>query len=113
MIDQGSLTKGHGKALLTEPDHHRRRLLARQASEAGWSIRALEAAIARKETPRQPTWEPHPDHQAAAARIEDANTRATGCDAHARPHRHGYQLILDQTAAKRLASFLTSVEIRT
>jgi ParB family chromosome partitioning protein len=25
LIDAGALTKGHGKALLTEPDHHRRR----------------------------------------------------------------------------------------
>jgi ParB family chromosome partitioning protein len=44
LIDQGVLTKGHGKALLTEPDQHRRRRLARQAAEAGWSIRALQAA---------------------------------------------------------------------
>ena len=31
LIDAGALTKGHGKALLTEPDHHRRLVLARQA----------------------------------------------------------------------------------
>jgi ParB-like chromosome segregation protein Spo0J len=24
MIDSGALSKGHGKVLLTEPDHHRR-----------------------------------------------------------------------------------------
>jgi len=110
LIDQGVLTKGHGKALLTEPDHHRRRVLARQAAEAGWSIRALEAAIARNQAPRQQTPQPHPDHQAAAARLEDAIDRATGCDAHARPHRHGYQLILNQTAAERLARLLDTVD---
>ena len=43
MIDAGALTKGHGKVLLTEPDHHRRLVLARQAAERGWSVRALEA----------------------------------------------------------------------
>jgi len=47
LIDSGALAKGHGKALLTEPDHHRRRILARRAAEAGWSVRALEAEIAR------------------------------------------------------------------
>ncbi|MGH2869078.1 MAG: ParB/RepB/Spo0J family partition protein [Solirubrobacteraceae bacterium] len=113
LIDNGELTKGHGKALLTEPDHHRRRLLARQAADAGWSIRALESAIARQDTLRQPTREPHPDHQAAAAKLEDAITKATGCDARARPHRHGYQLILDQAAAEKLASLLDGVENRT
>ena len=40
MIDTGTLTKGHGKVLLTEPDHHRRLVLARQAAERGWSVRA-------------------------------------------------------------------------
>ncbi len=30
LIDSGALTKGHGKALLSEPNHHRRRLLATQ-----------------------------------------------------------------------------------
>ena len=48
LIDSGALSKGHGKALLAEPDHHRRRVLARRAAEGGWSVRALEAEI----TPR-------------------------------------------------------------
>jgi ParB family transcriptional regulator, chromosome partitioning protein len=47
LIDGGALTKGHGKALLTERDHHRRRLLATRAAQEGWSIRGLEAEIAR------------------------------------------------------------------
>jgi ParB family chromosome partitioning protein len=47
LIDSGALTKGHGKTLLTEPNHDRRRALARRAAEAGWSVRALESEIAR------------------------------------------------------------------
>ena len=105
LINAGTLTKGHGKALLTEPDHHRRRVLARRAANAGWSIRTLEAEIARADTPRQ-TREPHPDQSAAAARLQDAITLATGCDARARPHRAGYQIILDQSAAERLTQAL-------
>ena len=43
MIESGRLTKGHGKALLTEPDHHRRRDLANRAVDSDWSVRKLEA----------------------------------------------------------------------
>ena len=48
LIDAGVLTKGHGKALLTEPDHGRRRILARRAADQGWSVRTLEAEIRRR-----------------------------------------------------------------
>jgi ParB family chromosome partitioning protein len=106
LIDTGSLTKGHGKALLTEPDHHRRLTLARRAAERGWSVRTLEAEITRPAAPRQPPRGPHPDATAAAARLEDAIAKATGCNACARPHRRGYQVILDQKAAHRLAQLL-------
>ncbi len=47
LIDTAALSKGHGKALLTEPDHSRRRELGKLAAERGWSVRALEAEIAR------------------------------------------------------------------
>jgi ParB family chromosome partitioning protein len=106
LIDVGALSKGHGKALLTEQDHHRRRELARRAVDAGWSVRALEAEIARSTESRQRPPEPHPDHEAAAARLQDAISKATGCTARARPHRSGYQVILDQVAADQLARLL-------
>ena len=105
LIDAGVLTKGHGKALLTEPDHGRRRILARRAADEGWSVRALEAEIRRRAEQRRPPT-PHPDQEAAAARLRDAINRATGSDVRARPHRSGYQLLLDQAAAARLAELL-------
>jgi ParB family chromosome partitioning protein len=115
MIDSGQLSKGHGKALLTEPDHHRQRVLARRAVEAGWSVRALEKEIGRGAQPRPEPPTPHADHQAAAARLQDAISRVIGGDARARPHRHGYQVILDQTTAHQLAQLLagTHREART
>lgn len=106
IIDSRALTKGHGKALLTEPDHHRRRMLAERAAQDGWSIRALEAEIARPTIPRPKPPTPHPDHEAAAARLEEALAKATGCNARARPHRLGYQVILDQAAGEQLIRFL-------
>jgi len=102
LIDSGALTKGHGKTLLTEPDHDRRRALARRAAEAGWSVRTLESEIARGRRARTKPEQPHPDHEATAAKLEDALTKAIGCDARARPHRDGYQVILDQAAGERL-----------
>ncbi|MGA2009907.1 MAG: hypothetical protein ABSH51_05125 [Solirubrobacteraceae bacterium] len=97
----GDADKGHGKTLLTEPDHHRRRALARRAAEAGWSVRALESEIASGRRARTKPEPPHPDHEATAVRLEDALTKATGRDARACPHRRGYQVILDQAAGER------------
>ena len=106
MIDSGALTKGHGKVLLTEPDHHRRLLLARQAVERGWSVRALESEIARAAKPAAERPAPDPDQCAVAARLEDAITRAIGCEATAKPHRKGFQILLDQPGADGLARAL-------
>jgi len=106
LIDSGTLSKGHGKALLAEPDHHRRRSLARRAAEGGWSVRALEAEIARVAKPAASRRPPHPDQCAAAARLQDVIANATGCEAKATPHRRGFQIILDQAAADQLARVL-------
>lgn len=46
LLDEGALSKGHGKALLVEPDPHRRNVLARKAAAEGWSVRVLERTIA-------------------------------------------------------------------
>ena len=89
LIDTGRLTKGHGKALLTEPDHDRRRQLAHRGAESGWSVRNLEAEIIRGAKPRQARAAPHPDHVAAAATLEESISRALGTGVQASPHRRG------------------------
>ncbi len=106
LIDAGELSKGHGKALLTEPDHYRRRELAKRALQGGWSVRALEGEIARAGQPLRPSSQSHPDQVAAAAKLHDLLAQATGCEITARPHRLGYQLILDQNAIDRLTELL-------
>jgi ParB family chromosome partitioning protein len=108
LVDSGELSKGHGKALLTEPDHQRRRELAERAAEGGWSVRALEAEIARASSPVRRPADPHPDQVAAAARLHELLARAMGCEIEAPPYRLGYQLILDQDAVDRLAELLQS-----
>lgn len=52
LLDAGALTKGHGKALLTEPDAGRRLRLAQRAAADGWSVRRLEQTI-RAATPNR------------------------------------------------------------
>jgi ParB family transcriptional regulator, chromosome partitioning protein len=106
MIDTGALTKGHGKVLLTEPDHHRRAVLARQAAERGWSVRALESEISRAAKAPASRPAPDPDQCAVATRLEEAITRAIGCEATAKPYRGGFQILLDHPAADRLARAL-------
>lgn len=106
LINAGQLSKGHGKALLTEPDHHRQRVLASRAVRDGWSVRALEAEIARGQNSRPKRQLPHPDQEAAAARLQDVLSKTTGADARVRPHRLGYQVILDPTASERLIESL-------
>jgi ParB family transcriptional regulator, chromosome partitioning protein len=106
LVNTGVLTKGHGKALLTEPDHHRRRVLALRAAEAGWSVRALEAEIAGKQDARPAKQRPHPDREAAADRLQDVLSGAIGSNAQARPYRDGYQVLLDQAGLDQLIQFL-------
>ena len=106
LLNDGALTKGHGKALLTEADHHRRRQLAERAANRGCSVRALEAEIARASPLPGRHTNAHPDQVAAAAKLHELLAQVTGCHIEARPYRLGYQLILDQAALDRLAEIL-------
>ena len=106
LIDTGAISKGHGKALLAEPDHERRRTLVRRAADAGWSVRALETEIARSHRPAKQQNDSHPDQCALAAKLEDALAKALGREARATPHRAGFRITLDQEAAERLALIL-------
>src|SRR5436305_5373006 len=59
LLEDGTLTEGHGRALLLAADHDERGRLARSAAEAGWSVRETEtrarggAAPARPARPRR------------------------------------------------------------
>jgi ParB family transcriptional regulator, chromosome partitioning protein len=78
LIECGTLTEGHGRALLLTEDHAERRRLARAAADAGWSVREVEArarstrAAGARPTRRLRTGPAlHPDQQAMVEQIAD------------------------------------------
>jgi ParB family transcriptional regulator, chromosome partitioning protein len=78
LLEEGSLSEGHGRALLGARDQDQRRRLAREAVRAGWSVRETERRVrAGRPTPR-PRPPDDPDREAAIGRAEDALERALG-----------------------------------
>jgi ParB family chromosome partitioning protein len=99
LIEAGSLSQGHGRALLMAPDHDTRRRLARDAAAHGWSVRQTEArardAAGREPleiTAGRPAAGPHPDQVEAAERLGEAFGRALGADVRVTPSAHGYRV---------------------
>ena len=101
-MQRGDLSEGHGRALLLAEDHGARRRLAREAAEAGWSVRVLEqrareaGAGARAPDARSKgrTHVPHVDQETAAAQIAQTLSVALGREVRVRPRRNGYAVEL-------------------
>jgi ParB family chromosome partitioning protein len=119
LLAAGHLTEGHGRALLTAPDHDERRRLARTAVQEGWSVRQTEARA--RDTGRRrggirvtrTAAEPHPDQAEAARRLGDALSRTLGSDVSVTPRGDGYRVVLDfpdPGAAEALADRLGALE---
>jgi ParB family chromosome partitioning protein len=99
LIEAGTLSQGHGRALLMAPDHDTRRRLARDAGAHGWSVRQTEArarAAAGRDgdeiaiTRSEPVL--HPDQLEAAERLGEAFGRALGADVRVTPSAKGYRV---------------------
>jgi ParB family chromosome partitioning protein len=100
LLEDGTLSEGHGRALLLAEDHQARRSLAREAAAEGWSVRVAEAkaresnggggatggviARGRKALPAT-----HPDAAEAAQRIAEALAEALGAEVSVKPTRDG------------------------
>jgi ParB family transcriptional regulator, chromosome partitioning protein len=87
LIEQGELSEGHGRALLTCKDHTRRKRLAFDARDGGWSVRETErrAREAEQGAPAaRPRLVAHPDLAEALAAAEDALSVALGREVKAR-----------------------------
>ncbi|MEN3282619.1 MAG: ParB family transcriptional regulator, chromosome partitioning protein [Solirubrobacteraceae bacterium] len=96
LVEDGSLTEGHGRALLLADDHVDRRRLARSAVEGGWSVRVVEQRAREANAAARPARKGraavHPDQEAAAARICDAFGAVLGTDVRVRPRGAGYKV---------------------
>jgi len=115
LLVEGRLTEGHGRALLTAPDHADRRRLARAAAEEGWTVRQTEARARETARPAEPTAPSprafHPDQLAAAERLQDAFSSALGADVRVAPRKEGYTVTLaidSLEAAEELATRLAA-----
>src|SRR3954466_14519652 len=98
LVEDGSLTEGHGRALLLADDHAARRSIARAAVQGGWSVRVVEQrareANAPARTARKGRAELHPDQAAAAAEIAEALGAALRTEVKVRPRGTGYKVEL-------------------
>jgi ParB family transcriptional regulator, chromosome partitioning protein len=96
LVEDGSLTEGHGRALLLADDHAERRRLARAAVEGGWSVRVVEQRAREANAPSRAAKRGraavHPDQEAACARISDALGAVLGTDVRVRPRGTGYKV---------------------
>jgi ParB family transcriptional regulator, chromosome partitioning protein len=98
LVEDGSLTEGHGRALLLADDHGDRRSIARAAVQGGWSVRVVEQRAREANAPARAAKRGraavHPDQEAAAARISEALGAALGVEVRARPRGTGYKVEL-------------------
>jgi ParB family transcriptional regulator, chromosome partitioning protein len=110
LVEDGSLTEGHGRALLLADDHADRRSIARSAVEGGWSVRVVEQRAREANAASRPAKKGraavHPDQEAAASRISDAFGAVLGTEVRVRPRGAGYKVEIafdDLDAALALA----------
>ena len=105
LVEDGSLTEGHGRALLLADDHADRRSIARAAVQGGWSGRVVEQRAREANAPTRAANDPdairvsrarpnrlHPDQEAACEEIAEAVSTALGRPVRVRPRGTGYKI---------------------
>jgi ParB family chromosome partitioning protein len=110
LIEDGNLSEGHGRALLLCKDHAKRRSLALEARDSGWSVRETERRAREAEGQPEPekkerfTREIHPDLAEALAAAEDTLSAAFGQPVKVRARGEGCRVEVDfDTPAEAVA----------
>jgi len=86
LIDNGTLSYVHGRALLICTDHNTRLHLARRAVADGWSTRQLEEAARKAENPPPKRTRTHnADQDAFVSRLAEAVTTGAGLPVAVKP----------------------------
>jgi len=120
LLQAGSLSEGHGRAVLLAEDHAERRRLAREAVAEGWSVRVTEERARESNAEKapavaRPKERAHPDQQQAVREIAAALGGALGADVLVKPTRDGrYSAQLSFSTAEEaleLASRIRSVSL--
>jgi len=105
MLDDGRLTKKHGRTLLTAP-RESQIALAHRAIDEEWGTRHLEEEIAAAKTPSPVLAKrsvPPADQIALADRLEDIIGRQLRSDVTVRPSRDGFTIRVGTESAIALA----------
>jgi ParB family chromosome partitioning protein len=106
MLEDGSLTEGHGRAILGLADHDARRDLARRVARQGLSVRATEeAARTAARRPSRARRRPGPTWYDAdlAHDVVDGVWRALGLTGRVVPVKDGCRIEIDARSAQDLA----------
>ena len=112
LIAAGELSEGHGRAILIAKGQDVRRRLSRDAVTAGWSVRETERRAKRSGLRAAPKVIPHPDHEAALSRAEEALERALGTGVRVRTARDGIRAELRFERLDELLDFAAALERR-
>jgi ParB family chromosome partitioning protein len=88
LLESGTLSEGHGRAILQARGDDVRRQLARDAATAGWSVRETERRAKGEAGPR-PRAVPHPDQLEALREAEEQLESALGTGVTVKAARKG------------------------
>ena len=105
LIADGTLSEGHGRAILQARANDARRSLAREAAAHGWSVRETERRAKGGYGRNGATVTPHPDQEAALARAEEALETALGRGIRVRAARRGIRAELHFDDLEELLAF--------
>ncbi len=102
LLEDRTLTEGHGRALLLAPEQSTRRALAQQAVDQGWSVREVERRARPADAPAKPAAsktatpaQPAADHVEAAEKLGDELSVSLGLEVRVKPHKKGFRVELD------------------
>jgi ParB family transcriptional regulator, chromosome partitioning protein len=108
LLATGELSEGHGRAILQLPGADARRSVAHEAAARGWSVRETERRAKESGAGRRRRAVPHPDHEAAMVRAEEALEEALGTSVRVRSARRGIRAELHFDDLDELLAFARS-----
>jgi ParB family chromosome partitioning protein len=103
-LEDGTLSEGHGRAILQAKEVEDRKALAKAAAANGWSVRETERH-AKGDAAVAPKPAPHPDQLEALREAEERLESALGTGVVVKAKRKGYRAELDFEDLDELLAF--------